>query len=73
MQSSFNTHPAAGSIHKTDTTQNTKAVAEAALKNIPGSDKLIAETFNNKFVKNYFPQKQNVNLEMHQGWGYGHR
>jgi len=73
MQASFSTHPAEASIHKTDTAVNTRAVAEAALKNIPGSQRLIAATFNDKLETNYFPPKKHVNLQMYQGWGYGHQ
>jgi hypothetical protein len=73
MQNDLSTHPAEGAVHKTETRENTQAVAEAALKNIPGSQKLIAKTFNKTYTQSYFPVKKHVNLEMHQGWGYGHQ
>ena len=65
----LNSHP---SVQKTDTRDNTKAVAVAALKNIPGADRLIAQAFNDNYVKEYFPPKKHVNLKMHQGFGVGH-
>ena len=73
MQNALNTHPSQGYVQKTDTRENTKAVAVAALKNISGADRLIAEAFNENYVKEYFPPKKHVNLKMHQGFGYGHR
>jgi len=73
MQASFSTHPSEAAIHRTATGENTKKVAEAALKNVPGGAKLVAETFNKGYVKTQFPLKKHVNLELHQGWGYGHQ
>jgi hypothetical protein len=65
---SMSMHPSAGTIQKATTNENVKQIATAALKNIPGADKLIAKTFSTDYVKEYFPLKKNVNLQMHMGW-----
>ena len=67
-QNALSMHPSVAMISKTDTRESTKAVAQAALKNIPGAEKLIARAFNDNCVKEYFPLKKNVNLKMHLGW-----
>ena len=67
-QESLSIHTSAATVQKAGTPSNVQQIAEAALKNIPGADKLIAKHFNTNHVKEYFPLKKNVNLKMHLGW-----
>ena len=47
-----------------------KTLAQAALKNVPGSAKLIAEHFGTDNVKGRLLPARPVNMAMHLGWGY---
>ena len=48
-----------------------RAVAHAALKNIPGGTELVNKTFDRSAWKKPFtlPQKRSINPALHLGWG----
>ena len=47
-----------------------QSLANAALKNVPGAAKVIAEHFSTANVKGRLLPEKPVNQAMHLGWGY---
>ena len=63
----MNYHVEQGYIPKLGFAHSKEAVARAALKNIPGSEQLIAKTFRTKPVPRELPIERPQNLIFHSG------